>query len=134
MLHVREFLYIILACSHAMAFCMVRDVISGGFHRYPVAKSVGSLQAVLGQVEPSADYLESKKYGALIVEYMHLARLGDGADNTSYHLPCPFFLAAVDGSFTMPALTKASLAAALMSANLLGPSFWPPYQRVTTTM
>src|SRR5699024_5513043 len=37
-------------------------------------------------------------------------------------------------SATIPALTNPSLAAAFMTANRLGPSFTPPYHRVTTTM
>lgn len=49
------------------------------------------------------------------------------------HLPWPFFLPA-DVSSTRPALINASRATVLMSANLLGPSFWPPYHRVTTTI
>ena len=54
------------------------------------------------------------------------------------HLPPPFFFPLASdpaaASSTNPARTNASLAAALISANRLGPSFCPPYQRVTTTI
>lgn len=50
---------------------------------------------------------------------------------TSLHLP---FFFSFSFSTTMPARTNPSLAAALMTANLLGPSFTPPYHLVTTTM
>src|SRR5271170_4381207 len=47
--------------------------------------------------------------------------------------PFSFSCALSSSVFTNPPLTKASLATLLIMRNLSGPSFVPPYQRVTTT-
>lgn len=62
---------------------------------------------------------------------VHVGEFEDGLFASHYEA---FFLFDESASWTNPALTNASLATPLMMPNRAGPSFCPPYHRVTTTI